>query len=83
MEHTPAPPMTNEELGKLIGCTHSMASRLRAGKRLPGLETLEHMHENLGIPWEELIQARRKGQVEFGRFFRHALAERAAKHASA
>ena len=75
----PARPLTNQELGDLIGCTHSMASRLRSGKRLPGLDTLERIQREFGIPWDTLIAARAKGQAEFGKVFRSAIAARAAK----
>lgn len=32
--------MTNEEIGKLIGLTHSAVSRLRRGERLPSIEVM-------------------------------------------
>lgn len=78
----PARPLTNQELGELIGCTHSMASRLRAGKRLPGLDTLQNIQRVFDIPWDKLIAARNAGQDEFGRVFRAAIASRAASRAA-
>lgn len=78
---TPAT-MTNQEVGNLIGCTHSMASRLRAGKRLPGLPTLERIHETLEVPWEDLLLARRAGAPTFGKLLQSAVTEYAAKRAT-
>ncbi len=74
-------PITNQEIGDLIGCTHSMASRLRAGKRLPGIGTLENIQREFGIPWVRLLAARNSGQTEFGRMFREAIADRTSKAA--
>lgn len=65
--------ITNRELGELLGCTHSMASRLRAGKRLPGPSITFALNERLGIPWEVLMDARARGQVAFGRMLRERL----------
>lgn len=62
--------MTNRELGDLIGCTHSMASRLRAGKRLPGFEIMNRICEVFGIDWDQLVAARNQGQEAFGALLR-------------
>lgn len=64
--------MTNEELGKLIGCSHSMASRLRAGKRLPSTALMGRIGEVFGIPADKLLRAHKKGADAFGRLLRAA-----------
>lgn len=43
-----------------------MASRLRAGKRLPGTATLTAIHEEFHIPYEELMAAHAAGPAAFG-----------------
>lgn len=35
--------MTNEEFGLLVGCSESMASRLRSGTRRPGVDLRERI----------------------------------------
>lgn len=80
---TPAPVMTNRSIGELIGCTHSMVSRIRAGKRLPGVEVLMAIQAEFDIPLSELMAARLKGPKEFSKLFQSALAQRAKQTAGA
>jgi transcriptional regulator with XRE-family HTH domain len=35
--------MTNEEFGLIVGCSESMASRLRSGARRPGVDLRERI----------------------------------------
>lgn len=49
--------ITNEEFGKLVGCHHSMSSRLRAGKRVPGRKLEARICEEFGIPEAEMRRA--------------------------
>ncbi len=65
--------MTNEELGRRIGVTHSMASRLRAGKRLPGVETLLKIHDEFGVDMRELAVTHGRGADAFGRLLRRTI----------
>lgn len=58
--------MSNQELGRRIGVTHSMASRIRNGERLPGTQTLYRIHQELGIPLEDLFRAHGEGPEAFG-----------------
>jgi hypothetical protein len=51
-----------------------MASRLRVGKRLPGLDTMRNISERLGVPWTDILNARDAGPDEFGALLRGALA---------
>lgn len=61
-------PLTNQEFADAIGCHHSMASRIRGGKRLPGLPLVESMSKVYGIPVNRLLAARKKGEEAFGEF---------------
>lgn len=62
--------LTNEEFGKRIGVTHSMASRLRAGKRLPSVTVLRSISREFGIPAKDLLDAHNRGAGEFGALIR-------------
>jgi transcriptional regulator with XRE-family HTH domain len=57
---------TNEELGDSIGCSHSMASRIVSGKRMPSVDLIEKIGVVYGIPINTLLAARRKGVEAFG-----------------
>ena len=59
--------LSNKELGDRIGVSHSMASRIRNGRRLPGTRTLDRIHRELGIPLLDLMDAHRAGAPAFGR----------------
>lgn len=65
---TTVSPLTNQEFADAVGCHHSMASRIRGGKRLPGLPLVEKMSEVYGIPLKSLLAERRKGEEAFGDF---------------
>lgn len=58
--------ITNEEFGNRIGVSHSMASRIRNGRRLPGTQVLWAIHREFGIPVEELMAAHQDGPTAFG-----------------
>lgn len=62
--------MTNEDFGKAVGCSHSMASRLRAGKRLPSASLMERIGTVFGIPADEMLRAHKRGADSFGRLIR-------------
>lgn len=53
--------MTNAEFGRRVGCSHSMASRIRSGHRLPGLDLMARISEQFGIPVATLLKARQAG----------------------
>lgn len=67
--------MTNDELGRRIGVGHSMASRIRNGKRLPSTGTLHAIHREIGIPLDELLCAHEEGPDAFGVLVRAWLEE--------
>lgn len=67
MVATKVVPLTNKELGDAIGIHHSMASRIRNGKRLPGVDTIGRISAVYGIPEKRLLDARKKGEEAFGR----------------
>ena len=66
---TPAP-MSNSEFGRRIGVTHSMASRVRAGKRLPGIGTMQRISSEFGIPIADLVTAHQAGPEAFAKLLR-------------
>lgn len=67
--------LTNSELGQRLGCSQSMASRLRAGKRLPGHAQLPRVLDALNVPLAQGVAAYAKGPAAFGRLVRAALRE--------
>lgn len=62
--------MTNQQFADAIGCHHSMASRLRAGLRLPSVATMARISREFGIPIETLVAAHEKGAEDFGLLLR-------------
>lgn len=62
--------MTNLEWGKRVGCTHSTASRLRRGDRLPSMEMMTKIGKAFGIPDDVMMRAHRRGPESFGRLIR-------------
>lgn len=75
--------MTNEEFGQRVGCHHSMASRLRAGKRLPGLDLMQRISKEFGVPLTELVDARNKGGEAFARLLQRRVFDPADKQRAA
>lgn len=59
--------MTNEEFGQKVGCSHSMASRLRNGQRLPSLQLLTRIATKFNVDPAPLIRAHARGAESFGR----------------
>ncbi len=51
--------LTNSEFGRRTGCHHSMASRIRSGHRLPGIDLLDRISKEFQIDLVDLIAARR------------------------
>lgn len=62
--------MTNQEFSDRVGIHFSMASRIRAGKRLPSADLLHRIHREFKVPLNDLHQARNEGAVAFGRLIR-------------
>lgn len=60
-------PLTNKEFGEAVGIHHSMASRIRGGKRVPGTDAIQRISDAYGIPVATLMKARQKGPAAFGR----------------
>lgn len=50
-----------------------MASRIRNGRRLPGVLTMRRIHSELGIPYAELVEAYHRGARAFGKLVSAAL----------
>lgn len=54
--------LNNTEIGRLIGVSFSMASRLRSGDRTPGIQTMRQIEQALpDFSLELQVQAREKG----------------------
>lgn len=70
--------MTNDELGRRIDVSPSMASRIRNGRRLPGTRTLGRIHVALGIPLDDLHRAYNEGPAAVGRIVSDVVDERVA-----
>jgi len=65
--------MSNEEFGRRIGVSHSMASRIRSGDRLPSVATMQRIADEFEIPLETLVLRHTQGPTEFGRLIRARL----------
>jgi transcriptional regulator with XRE-family HTH domain len=63
-------PQTNQEFADNTGITHSMASRLRSGKRLPSAKLMGRISSAYGIPANELLAAHAKGAPAMGALLR-------------
>lgn len=59
--------LTNEQFGKLVGCHHSMASRLRHGQRVPSMALVQRIADALDYPVEKLVRASTLGAEQFGK----------------
>lgn len=62
--------MTNEQFGGRVGCSESMASRLRAGKRRPGTELLFAIMQEFDLDREATERAFLGGAESFGAYLR-------------
>lgn len=65
--------VTNDAFASRIGVSHSMASRIRNGRRLPSVRTLDAIHREYGIPLETLHRAHLAGPDAFGALMRERL----------
>lgn len=61
---------SNMEFARRVGCHHSMASRIRAGKRRCSLDLLQRISTEFGIPLRTLANAHRKGAPALGELLR-------------
>lgn len=62
--------MTNEAFAQATGCTFTMASRLRNGRRLPSAALLIRIIRAFDLDDSEAMRQYEKGQAAFGRFIR-------------
>lgn len=62
--------MTNEGFATAVGCHFTMASRLRNGRRLPGLALMAKIKEAFNLPYDDLMAAYDEGAEAFGRYLR-------------
>jgi transcriptional regulator with XRE-family HTH domain len=62
--------ISNADFGKRIGVTHSMASRIRNGQRLPSTARIAAIHREFEIPLDQLIGAAEKGPTAFSQLMR-------------
>ena len=63
--------MTNREFAERVGCHHSMASRLRAGKRAPSLEMMSRISKHFRtVSLDELVDAHLEGPEAVGALLR-------------
>lgn len=74
--------MTNAEFAEAVGCHHSMASRLRAGKRVPSAGLLARIVEAFPLTPEETARMFESLQEEdaaqaFGRWLSDTVFDRA------
>lgn len=67
------PTMTDEQFGDLIGVGPSQANRIRNGHRLPGIKTMDRIHQKLGVSHADLINASTSGRGQFSKLIRRAI----------
>jgi len=58
------------EFCDITGCTMSMASHIRAGRRVPNTSMLLELHRRLNHPLTPLVEAHSDGPESFGRYAR-------------
>lgn len=56
-------PLTIQEFGDLVGCSPSMASRIRHGIRTPSIDLMERIGVVFDIPITVLLAKRRDGSL--------------------
>lgn len=56
-------PLSNEEFGRRVGVSHSMASRIRTGKHRPSLEVAARISAEFGVPLAAVVAACLEGGV--------------------
>lgn len=71
--------LTNKAFGAMVGCSESMASRIRHANRLPSLALLGRIMSTFDLPAMELMRAHAEGRDAFAayieeRIFGHAKA---------
>jgi transcriptional regulator with XRE-family HTH domain len=59
-------PISNFDLGRLLGVTHSQVSRMRKGARHPSIETMDKLEQLLGWDFAEQAQLVRRDRGEDG-----------------
>lgn len=62
--------ITNREFGENIGVSHSMASRIRSGDRLPGVRTLTLLAKALDTDPGHVLDLYAQGPAAFGDWVR-------------
>lgn len=62
--------MTNEAFAQATGCTFTMASRLRNGRRLPSAALLIRIMDAYDLDAEEILLAHQGGPEIFGQYIR-------------
>lgn len=62
--------MTNSSFAAQVGCHHTMASRLRNGKRLPSLSMFATICETFDLDTDDALSAYKQGPDAFGAFLR-------------
>lgn len=61
---------TNKEFAAVVGCHHSMASRIRAGVRVPGADLADRIGKAYGIPEKTVKSTLAQGSEAFGELVR-------------
>jgi transcriptional regulator with XRE-family HTH domain len=68
--------MTNQEVGELIGLSHSAVSRIRRGERNPSFDVMMKIDQKFDWPLEQQIVAKVEGY--YATYFEGRLARSAA-----
>lgn len=73
--------MTNSSFAAQVGCHHTMASRLRNGKRLPSLSMFSTIVKTFDLNTDDALSAYDQGAAAFGAFLRATVFSRTASAA--
>lgn len=71
--YTKSEPLTNEQIAKLIGLTHSAVSRLRSSDRQPSIATMYRVESAFGWPASEQLETRMLNAKAWAEGFETAL----------
>jgi len=58
-------PLTNDEVGRLIGLSHSGVSRIKSGVRHPGVKTMVRIEKAFGWSVQDQVNARTRGDYAY------------------
>lgn len=65
--------ISNRDIGRMIGLSHSGVSRIRTGNRLPSLETMRRIESAFDWALTEQAELHKRGRYDYARAFNDAI----------